>query len=182
MITAFFGRMKGREKSPERHSHSTILWSFIGGFLGIYLVSLISKYTHNQIDSLFLVGSFGASAVLMYGAPHAEFSQPRNVIGGHVISAFVGVTLYKFVPIDIEVLGALAVACSIAAMHYIRALHPPGGATGLIAVIGSEQIHQQGYMFVLSPILTGVVLMLLVALFVNNISGDPKRHYPKYWF
>jgi CBS domain-containing membrane protein len=66
-------------------------------------------------------------------------------------------------------------------MHFTRTLHPPGGATALIAVIGSSQIHQLGYMFVLSPIALGALVMLLIALFVNNLSNNPKRHYPRYW-
>lgn len=175
--------MKASEKCPPRKPFSKIAWSWLGAFVGIYLVSILPKIMHiDMLNSLFLVGSFGATAVLLYGAPQAEFSQPRNLIGGHIISAFVGITVYKFINLDISILGALAVSLSIVAMHYTRTLHPPGGATALIAVIGSDTIHGLDYMYVLSPIALGAFIMLIVALVVNNLSSNPKRHYPRYWY
>jgi len=132
-------------------------------------------------NSIFLIGSFGASAVLVYGAPLAEFSQPRNLIGGHVFSAFVGVSIAYLLASNLVIASALAVSISIAVMHLSRTLHPPGGATALIAIIGGDKIHQLGYSYVISPVLTGAVILLLVALFINNISRNPKRKYPLYW-
>jgi len=183
MIRSFFEKMKGGAVCPPRKPFSKIAWSWLGAFIGIYLVSILSRLTHtNPLDSLFLVGSFGASAVLIYGAPQVEFAQPRNLLGGHIISAAIGVTIYKYVPLDVALLGALAVSLSIVAMHFTRTLHPPGGATALIAVIGSAEVHSIGYQFVATPIATGALVMLTVALVVNNLSRNPKRHYPRYWF
>jgi CBS domain-containing membrane protein len=136
----------------------------------------------NASDSIFLVGSFGASAVLIYGVPQAELSQPRNLIGGHILSAFIGITIYKYIPLEISVLSALAVSLSIVVMHFTRTLHPPGGATALIAVIGSSQVHELGYMFVMTPIASGAFILLVIALVVNNMSNNPTRHYPHYWW
>lgn len=178
----YLKKMRGGEKSPPRKPLSKIGWSWLGAFVGIYSISLLSKYIHfTDYDQLFLVGSFGASAVLIYGAPQVEYAQPRNLVGGHLISAFIGISVYKFIPFDIAMTSALAVSLSIVVMHLTKTIHPPGGATALIAVIGSDQIHNLGYLYVLSPIGTGVLIMLLVALVVNNISSNPKRHYPVFW-
>lgn len=156
MIRNYFKKMKGGEPSPPRKPFSKIAWSWLGAFVGIYLVSIISRYTHaDLLNSLFLVGSFGATAVLIYGAPQAEFSQPRNLLGGNIISAAIGVSIYKYVPLDIALLGALAVSLSVVVMHLTRTLHPPGGATALMAVIGSAEVHNTGYLFVLSPVGAG---------------------------
>lgn len=183
LIKNYFSRMKGGKPSPSRNPFSKIAWSWLGAFIGIYCVSELNHFLHiDLLNSVFLVGSFGASAVLIYGAPQAEFSQPRNLIGGHLISAFIGITIYKFVPLDSTILGALAVSLAIVAMHFTCTLHPPGGATALIAVIGSDNIHDLGYLFVLSPIGAGALIMLIVALFTNNLSSNPERHYPRYWF
>ena len=183
MIRSFFEKMKGGAACPPRKPFSKIAWSWLGAFVGIYLVSILSRLTHTDpLDSLFLVGSFGASAVLIYGAPQVEFAQPRNLLGGHIISAAIGVTIYKYVALDIALLGALAVSLSIVAMHFTRTMHPPGGATALIAVIGSAEVHSIGYQFVMTPIASGALVLLIVALVVNNLSSNPKRHYPRYWF
>lgn len=57
-----------------------------------------------------VTGSFGASSVLIYGAPSSPMAQPRNFIGGHLVSALVGVTckvaLFDYTP---EVAAAAAV-------------------------------------------------------------------------
>ncbi|MFV1992676.1 MAG: HPP family protein [Acidiferrobacterales bacterium] len=178
----FLKKMSGGEVCPPRKPLSKIAWSWLGAFIGIYLVSVMSRITDaNLLDSLFLVGSFGASAVLIYGAPQVEYAQPRNLIGGHIISAAIGVTMYKFLALDIALMGALAVSLSIVAMHFTRTIHPPGGATALIAVIGSHEVHNTGYLFVVTPIASGVFIMLIVALVVNNLSSNPKRHYPRFW-
>ncbi|MFT5659526.1 MAG: CBS-domain-containing membrane protein [Sulfurimonas sp.] len=87
MIT-FTQRMKGYEKAPKRKHFSEVIWSWIGAFLGIYLVSILSKSAGiTSTDGLFLIGSFGASAVLIYAAPQLDFSQPRNFLGGQALSA-----------------------------------------------------------------------------------------------
>ena len=179
----YFERMRGGETCPPRKPLSKIGWSWLGAFAGIYAISLLNELLYfNQSVRLFLIGSFGASAVLIYGAPMAEFSQPRNLVYGHLVSAAVGVTMFQLVPYSVALAAALAVSIAIVAMHLTRSLHPPGGATALIAVIGGSEIHGLGYWYLLSPVLPGVVIMLVVAVLVNNLSSNPKRHYPKYWF
>jgi len=152
------------------------LWSFIGSFAGIGLIAFIQSKLLNVNDNLFLIGSFGASSVLIYGAIQSPFAQPRNLVGGHIISAIIGVVVQYLVP-DILWLGApLAVSLSIVAMQITKTLHPPGGATALIAVIGSEKIKALGFLYVLSPVLSGCLILLIIALIFNNLT--PNRHYP----
>jgi len=151
-------------------------WSFLGAFVGIGAIAFLQDGAFRQSDNLFLIGSFGASSVLVYGAIQSPLAQPRNLIGGHVISAFLGVTVAKLIPEITWLAAPLAVALSIIAMQITRTLHPPGGATALIAVIGSEKIQAIGYWFVLSPVLSGAVILLVVALLFNNLTT--RRIYP----
>lgn len=178
----YFSRMKAKGTCPPRKPIQKIIWSWIGAFIGIYFIAVLGAlFGLSEIEGLFLIGSFGASAVLIYGAPLAEFSQPRNLVGGHVFSALVGVTVFSLIGEHFIVASALSVSAAIAVMHLTRTLHPPGGATALIAVIGEDRVHSLGYGYVFSPVLIGAVCMLLVALLINNISTNPKRHYPVYW-
>jgi CBS-domain-containing membrane protein len=158
------------------------LWTFLGSFFGIGLIGLISSTYFTASDNLFLIGSFGASSVLIYGVINSPLAQPRNLIGGHVICAVVGVTLYKLIPGHLWLSSALAVSISIVLMQITKTLHPPGGATALIANIGSAKIHALGYMYVLSPVLSGVAILLIAAIFFNNRTSH--RHYPnnKKWY
>jgi CBS domain-containing membrane protein len=158
------------------------LWTFLGSFFGIGLIGLIGSRIFTAYDNLFLIGSFGASSVLIYGHINSPLAQPRNLIGGHVICAIVGVTLYKLIPGLPWLSSALAVSISIVLMQITKTLHPPGGATALIANIGSAKIHALGYLYVLSPVLSGALLLLLVAILFNNRTSH--RHYPnnKKWY
>jgi CBS-domain-containing membrane protein len=151
-------------------------WSFLGSFLGIGLIAFIQSIYLTENDNLFLIGSFGASSVLIYGVIQSPLAQPRNLIGGHLMSAIIGVTVFQLLPNIVWLTAPLAVSLSIIAMQYTKTLHPPGGATALIAVTGSEKIKTLGYLYVLSPVLTGVIILLLVALIVNNMTSQ--RKYP----
>jgi len=153
------------------------IWTFIGSFTGIALIGFFNQENFSSVDNIFLIGSFGASSVLIYGIVNSPLAQPRNLIGGHVICALVGVTVHYIIPDEIWLASALSVSVSIVFMQITKTLHPPGGATALIANIGSEKIKNLGYLYVLSPVLTGVIILLLVAMLVNNRAAH--RHYPK---
>ena len=127
-----------------------------------------------------MIGSFGATAVLLYGAVRSPLAQPRNLMGGHILSAIVGVACWKLLHPYPWLAQAVAVATAIALMHATRTLHPPGGATALIAVIGSAKIHSLGFWYVLMPATAGPLILLIVALLVNNIPAS--RRYPEIWF
>lgn len=156
---------------PEDH-----VWTFIGAFIAIALIGSIQTAGLTYMDNVFLIGSFGASAVLIFGATNSPLAQPRNLIGGHLISAIIGVTVHKLLPDQLWLASGLAVATSIVAMQMTKTLHPPGGATALIANIGSEKIKALGWMYILSPVMTGVLIMFAIAMIVNNIPRN--RHYP----
>jgi len=155
---------------------SDIFWTFLGGFFGIGIIGFISSKYFTLNDNVFLIGSFGASAVLVYGATNSPLAQPRNLVGGHLVSAIVGVTIHKLIPGEVWLSSALAVATAIVMMQITKTVHPPGGATALIANIGSDKIKALGYIYVISPVLSGVLVLLVVALIFNNIPQD--RFYP----
>lgn len=151
-------------------------WSFLGAFFGIGLIAFLQSQQISEIENVFLIGSFGASSVLIYGAVNSPLAQPRNLIGGHVLSALVGVTVFKFLPEILWLNASIAVASSIVVMQITKTMHPPGGATALIAVLPSEKIQDLGYWYALSPVLSGAVILLIVALIFNNIPKG--RKYP----
>jgi len=151
-------------------------WSFLGAFFGIGIIAFLQSHYLLEQENVFLIGSFGASSVLIYGAIQSPLAQPRNLIGGHVISALVGVTVFKIVPDILWLSAPFAVAFSIVLMQYTKTLHPPGGATALIAVTSTGKIPELGYWYALSPVFSGCVILLIVALFFNNITKN--RSYP----
>jgi len=151
-------------------------WAFIGSFIGMGTIAWLQYKAFPEQDLIFLIGSFGASCVLVYGVIQSPLAQPRNLIGGHVISAIIGVTMQKLLPDMVWLSAPLAVSLSIVMMQITRTLHPPGGATALIAVTGGPQIKALGYEYVLNPVLSGATILLIAALIFNNITKN--RQYP----
>ena len=175
----YFNKMTGGSPSPPPVPFSEIIWSWIGAFCGILAVAYMDSNLLKGSDFVFIVGSFGASAVLIYGAVKSPLAQPRNLMGGHIISAIIGVASFKLFGAWPWFAAPFAVATAIAAMHATRTLHPPGGATALIAVIGSQKIHALGFYYVLIPIASSAFIMLIIALLVNNLCKS--RRYPEFW-
>jgi CBS-domain-containing membrane protein len=178
----FFAKNARNNNQPAqgpRVSIPEVVWSWIGSFLGIAAVGLVHFNMLADSDMVMIIGSFGASAVLIYGAIKSPLAQPRNLIGGHIISAIIGMACFQILGGQMWLASAVAVATAIALMHLTKTLHPPGGASALIAVIGSDQIHALGYLYALVPAGSGAVIMLVVALLVNNIPKS--RYYPEFW-
>lgn len=152
------------ETSPV--SHAERLASIGGGFTSILLILLVSSYFVGTADASLIVASMGASAVLLFAVPHGLLSQPWPVFGGHMVSALVGVTCAQLVA-NPFLAAALAVGLAIGAMHYLRCIHPPGGATALTAVVGGAGVHELGYGFLVMPVLINVFVILIVAVLFN---------------
>jgi len=156
-------------------SYSDVSISALGGGVGILGIFLVSEALFGHEIAVTIVPSMGASAVLLFAAPHAPFSQPWNVVAGHLLSAVIGVACWRWIP-HLAVAASVAVGLAIGAMYVARCLHPPGGATALAAVIGSAQLHALGFGYVLQPILFNVAVITLIAMAFNGLFKW--RRYP----
>lgn len=167
--------MAGRTKARE------IFWAWFGGCASIFCLAVLNRWSGELMHFPLLVGSFGSSAVLLFASPELPAAQPRNLLGGHTLSAIAGVACRMLVfDHDPTLAAGLAVGTAIALMYATGTLHPPGGATALIAVVGGPSIHSLGFGFVLMPCAVGACCMLLVALFTNNVCA--RRPYPQRWW
>ncbi|CAI5977051.1 unnamed protein product [Closterium sp. NIES-65] len=207
-LWGYFRKFRGIGEGlfPAYPSFIVVFWSFIASFIGIALCAFLafntsmqrtlSPYptstssstteTGQQQQASFMIGSFGATAVLIFGTIDSPLSQPRNVVLGSAVSAVIGALIAEIFAIGglafpntswLWLQCGLAVSLSIVAMQLLRIVHPPGGASALIAVMSPPSLRCHGF-FVLTPVLLGVCIMLTVALFVNNIA----RQYPLYWW
>lgn len=142
------------------------LSTVLGCTLGLGTVSCFSVYYHVPV----LIASFGATSMLLFAYPHLPMAQPRNVIGGHIVSAFVGVSMYQLMGmswISITLAATLAILCMI----ITNTSHPPGGATALIAVMTGAN-----YTFIFMPIAFGAIILVCCAIIINFFI--PTIQYP----
>ena len=178
-IAEYLSKMMGGAKSPPGVGFTELIWSWLGSSLGIGVCGYLSSRYFEPRDMTLLIGSFGASAVLVYGAIKSPLAQPRNLVGGHVLSGLTGIACSQLFGNTVWLAAAMAVSLAIVVMLTTKTLHPPGGATALIAVIGGPKIHNLGFLYAFIPAGMGAVILLVIALLVNNLSKS--RKYPEYW-
>lgn len=155
---------------PPLPSSKNVVLAWLGGVLAIVATAGLAE----NLDAALILGSFGASCVLIFGYPDVPFSQPRNIVGGHFLSSLVGlVFLYAFGPTWWSV--ALAVGTAIALMMVTRTVHPPAGSNPVIIYLA-----QPAWSFLITPTLAGALILVIVAAIYNNMSREAR--YPKYWW
>ncbi len=160
-------------KAPQPAIPAKEVWlSLWGAFLGVGFTAMLAFLWKCPM----LLGPFGASAVLIYGAYKAPLAQPRNVLLGHFLAACIGVTVHDFFGATFWSI-ALAVALALVLMTVTYSIHPPAGATAYVAVqtagLGS------GYMYILNPVLLGAFILVLIGVIFNKLG---KRDYPTHWW
>ncbi|MBH1964128.1 MAG: HPP family protein [Comamonadaceae bacterium] len=145
----------------------------IGVFVGIAMTGLLSRWWAgvNHVGP-WLVAPLGASAVLVFAVPASPLAQPWSVFGGNTLSALIGATVAMFVP-DPVWAGAIAVGAAIGVMFALRCLHPPGGASALLAALTA-----QSFSFAVFPILVNSILLILAGLIYNTLTGRAYPHSP----
>ncbi|KAF2175276.1 hypothetical protein K469DRAFT_512228, partial [Zopfia rhizophila CBS 207.26] len=181
-ISRFLGYRK--EQQQDVGNVLGAWWSCLGAFCGLAVIAAVFNNTPSiqAHDPPAFIASFGASAVLEYNSIRSPLGQPRNALLGHTFSALLGVGITKLFLLrsDFETLrwlaGAISCGTASAVMLLTGTVHPPGGASAVLAAT-SPEITAMGWYFV--PLVTlGTTLMLLVGLVTNNIQ----RQFPVYWW
>ncbi|KAL2820547.1 HPP family-domain-containing protein [Aspergillus cavernicola] len=180
-VSHFFGY---RGDQPPKTIGNLVIafWALIGVFCGVLLISEVSLHIpeFQNHHAPIIVGSFGAAAVLEFCAIESPFAQPRNAVISQLLASVIGVTISKLFALTPsahskpEIAGSLSCAITTMAMVLTNTVHPPAGATALLA---ATELQEVGW-FLIPVILLGCSLMLTVALLLNNIQ----RRFPVYWW
>jgi CBS domain-containing membrane protein len=173
VMSSQWEKMLGIELSPV--SHRERLVSALGGFVGIFAVYWISHVALGSAASPILMLSMGSTAVMLFAVPHGALSQPWPLLGGHLVSGLIGIACLLYVP-DPLLAASLATGLALGAMHYLRCIHPPAGATALAAALGNESVKAMGFGFVAAPLMLNVLVILVAAIAFNALF--PWRRYP----
>jgi CBS domain-containing membrane protein len=149
----------------------------LGAGLAISCTGLAGGQIMEASASLCMVASMGASTVILFAVPHSPMGSRWAAIGGHVLSGLIGVTCARWIP-DTWIAAGLAVGLAIFVMHLARCLHPPGGASALIPVLGGSSVQGLGYQFVLLPLGLNVAVLLILAQALRRRAKPPVAAVP----
>lgn len=166
---SYFKKMVGGEKVSHRTNFAD---AFTGGF-GSFIAIITLLFLTNATGTTWLMASFGASCVLVFGAWNAPFSQPLNIIGGNFISGVIGISMYMLLGSSMLSIS-LAVSLTIITMMLTRTVHPPAGGNPIIIILGGY-----GWSYLWAPILIGSIIIVILAVLINNIRQN--RKYPLFW-
>ena len=145
--------------------------SLIASLFSTLTIGVLTLLTYKTEYGIFLIASFGSSMVLLYGYPESPFAQPKNIFFGHLLTAFVGV-LFVHIHLPIYISIPLAVGIGVGLMIFLGITHPPAGGNPIIVIIGGVSFN-----YLLSPIITGSVIVLIFGIILNRFIA--KKKYPK---
>jgi len=146
----------------------------INGLSAGLVIAVLALLTFEAPFGVWLVFSFGSSALILFVFHDSEFAQPKNIFFGHLISIIIGILINELMGVSFVSLG-LSVGICVSVMMYLRIIHPPAAANPLIALFADVS-----YDFILFPIMTGSITLILVSFFINRFIL--RRKYPKKWF
>ena len=146
--------------------------SFLAGLFSIITIGMLTFLTYRTEFGIFLLASFGSSMVLLYGYPESPFAQPKNIILGHFLTAFIGVIFLNFIPLPIFINIPLAVGFGVMLMILFKVTHPPAGGNPIIVIIGSVSFD-----YLLTPVLIGSIIVVMFGVIINKFLF--KKEYPK---
>ena len=167
---------------PPRSNCVEIAWAMLASFVSI-LILASATFLANPDALLMITPAFAASAVLLYAAPQAPFSQPRSCVVGHLVGAVVGMVARKLLDLGPSAgaktaASALSVSMATGLMMALGVTHPPGAASALVPVLLDAS---PSWSYVAFPALFGSLVMVAVAVVVNNFSSLQTRSYPLFW-
>lgn len=144
-------------------SNSELTISIVGAFFATLMATFFTSTILEAEQVPMILASTGASAMLMFGLPHSPVCQPWNLVGGHLVSALVGVSCYQAIPNEL-LAASVAIPVAMVLMHKLHCMHPPGGATAVTAVVGGTAVHSLGYAFVIMPVFFSSIILLSIAM------------------
>ena len=146
--------------------------SVLAGIFSIITIGILTILTYKTPYGIFLIASFGSTMVLLYGYPDSPFAQPKNIILGHFLTAFIGVIFLNFIPLPIFINIPLAVGFGVMFMILFKVTHPPAGGNPIIVIIGSVSFD-----YLLTPVLIGSIIVVMFGVIINKFLF--KKEYPK---
>ena len=145
--------------------------SLFAGIFSSITIGALALLTYETELGVFLIASFGASMVLLYGYPESPFAQPKNIFFGHLVTSLVGVFFLHFISLPIYLLIGLSVGVGVFLMILLKVVHPPAGGNPIIVIVGNVSVD-----YIINPIIIGSIIILTFGIALNRLIL--RKKYP----
>tara|TARA_B100001105_G_scaffold132819_1_gene106287 strand:- start:127 stop:603 length:477 start_codon:yes stop_codon:yes gene_type:complete len=152
-------------------SKDVLIKAFLAALFSSITIGALSLLTYKTSFGLFLMASFGASMVLLYGFPESPFAQPKNIFFGHLLTSFVGIMFLQYMPLPIFINIPFAVGVGVFLMIIFNVTHPPAGGNPIIVIIGGVSFE-----YLINPVIFGCLIILFFGIVLNKFIL--KKKYP----
>lgn len=167
-LDLYFSKMRGVKGIAPNIQVLDSLISAFGALIAISVISLIVVV----LGFPMVLGPIGATCLLVFAAHAGAFSQPRHILGGHVLSTFTALLIWEWFGRSHLTIGITLAAVAFL-MVLTKTVHPPAAASAIVAIN-----TQAGWGFLLS-VAAGALIVVLISLLYNNLFAS--RQYPKQW-
>ena len=168
-FSVYVNKMKGVARKETSVDYVDSLVSAIGVLFAVSIICYLAVFFHYPMA----MGPLGASCILVFAAHSGPLSQPRQVIGGHLLSTTVGLVIWSIFGKSLFII-VITLVIVLILMSLTHTIHPPAAASALVAIN-----FETGWGYLI-PITIGIFLIVLISMLYNNLF--PKRQYPKHWF
>ncbi|WP_257008219.1 HPP family protein [Bacillus sp. FJAT-45350] len=167
-LSHYINKMKGTNNPIKSFPITDSLISAGGGLIAMVIISLVAVFLGHPM----VLGPIGASCLLVFVAYEGPFSQPRHVIGGHLLSTIAALTIWDLFGRSHVTIG-ITLAIVVLLMLLTNMMHPPAAASAIVAI--NTQI---GWSFLFTIFLCAI-LAVIVSILYNNLFKN--RSYPQRW-
>ena len=142
----------------------------ISGISAALVIGILAFLTLRTSAGIWLMFSFGATVFIVFVLYNLDTAQPKNIFFGHLVSVLVGIIFNETIGFSFFSLG-LSVGVAVSLMVYLKVMHPPAASNPLVVLFTDVS-----YDFIFSPVITGTIVIIFLAIFINKIVL--KRKYP----
>ena len=139
--------------------------SLTAGFFSFITIGFISFLTFETDYGFFILASFGATMVLLYGYPDSPFAKPKNIFFGHFLTSLIGILFVNYFQFSLLISLPIAVGFGVGLMILFDVTHPPAGGNPIIIIMGSFSFD-----YLLSPVILGSIIIICSGMVLNRIN------------
>ncbi|AYA76454.1 HPP family protein [Bacillus sp. Y1] len=167
-LIVYLNKMKGESRNNTKFDYIDSIISVVGVFLAVSIICILAFSSNYSM----VIGPLGASSILVFAAHNGPLSQPRQVIGGYILSTVTGLLIWSIFGKSLFII-ILSLVIVLILMALTKTIHPPAAASALVAIN-----FETGWGYLI-PVFIGIFLLVFVSMLYNNLF--PKRQYPKHW-